>query len=78
MSGVNGCQGRTDVRECHGGRSSIARNSAERLVASAIWSWEDPPFSGTSSTSSQPSFHIYYECDSMLILKGWCSSFVPL
>ena len=46
----------TDVRERQGARRLMTRNSAERLVASAIWSWENAPFPGTSSTWSQSTF----------------------
>ena len=33
---------RADVRECHGARTLMERNSTERLVV--IWSRENPPF----------------------------------
>ena len=41
-NGVNGCQ------ETPWSEEFTARNSTERLVASAIWSCKDPSFPGTS------------------------------
>ena len=51
---VIGCQRRTVVRERHGAK--LDDNSAERLVASAIWNREDPRFLDTV----YPLFSIYY------------------
>ena len=44
---VIGSQGWTVVRERHGAKSLTARNSTERLVASVIWSRENPRFLDT-------------------------------
>ena len=41
---VTGCQGRSAVGKRHEAKSLAARNSAERLVASAIRNREDPRF----------------------------------
>ena len=49
----------------------MVRNSTERLVASAIWSREDPWFPGHRNMVN-PSFNIYYKFGIMLIQKGWC------
>ena len=58
---MNGC------RERHGARSLMARNSTEHLVASTIWSREDPFFSVHGVNTALPSI---YKCDIMLVLKG--------
>ena len=41
---VTGCQGRSAVGKRHGAKNLAARNSVERLVASAIRNREDPRF----------------------------------
>ena len=49
----------------------MARNSTERLVASAICSRDDPLFSAQYQNGVNPPFNIY-KCGVMLILQGWC------
>ena len=49
---VIGCQGRSVVGEHHGAKSLTARNSAERLGASAIRNREDPRFLDTVNMSN--------------------------
>ena len=49
----------------------MAKNNVECLVASAIWSREDPLFPVHRQLEVDPPFNIYYKCDSMLFLKGW-------
>ena len=41
----------------------------ERLVASVIWSREDPPLPGLRRLGVNPPFNIYYKCGIMLILE---------
>ena len=48
---VIGSLRRSEVRERHGAKSLTARNSAEHLVASVIWSRADPRFLDTVRTS---------------------------
>ena len=49
----------------------MAMNSTKRLVASAIWSLEDPLFVCTRSQHS-PSEHLQNNCGIILFLKGRC------
>ena len=58
-------RGRTDVRERHGARSLMARNSMERLVASTIWSREGSFFPVHGVNSALPSI---YKFGIMLVL----------
>ena len=50
----------------------MARNSTERMVASAIWSRDDPLFSPHHRHRVNPPFNIY-NCSIMLNLKGGVS-----
>ena len=49
------CQGRTVAKERHRAKSLMAKNSAERLVASAIWNRENPRFWTPSTRPAHPS-----------------------
>ena len=43
----------------------------EHLVASAIWSRDDPLFTAHRQLGVNLPINIYYKCGIMLILKGW-------
>ena len=47
----------------------MARNSTERVVASATWSRADPLFSAHCQHGAIPPFNIY-KCGIMIVLKG--------
>ena len=52
-----------DIGERHGAKSSMARNTKERLVA--VWSQENPLFPGHGE-HGQPAFHhlqVWYYAD---------------
>ena len=81
MSEVVGSQGRSVVGECHGAKSLTARNSAERLVASAIRNREDLRFLDIVHTAKP--FNIIYSTTvlqyGMLILKrGPCTAVIKV
>ena len=48
----------------------MTRISTERLVASVIWSREDPRYSGHDQHGQPISFSIYYKCGIIQILNG--------
>ena len=71
MSGINRCQGMPWREELNSKelRGALGGERDLELGGSTVF-W--------NIVDLESSFNIYYKCGSMRILKGWCSSFVPL
>ena len=63
-----------NARERHGAKSLMTRNSTGRLVASTIWSREDPLFiySLCNSILLLPCVMVYYIASGLFLLFLWC------